>query len=116
MRTTKMAAQVFGVVAVVVGCLSVATEAKAGDVPRWRPWWRGLPRRRSHGGNFGGGHYGGGLRSGNYGGGSYFSGYRGGFNNGGYRGGFGRGSNNGAASTEAGSTMVGSTTTGPTGG
>jgi hypothetical protein len=68
MRLTRMAARVFGVVAVAVGCLGVATEAKAGV--------------------FGGGRYGGGY----YNGGRYNNGFRPGYRfGGGYRPGYGYG-------------------------
>ena len=85
MRITRMAAQVFGVVAVVVGCLSVATtETKAGDL-------RGGNHNSGH---HGGGHNGGGHDSGYQGGGfrpgqNRGGGFRPGYGYGGYRPGYG---------------------------
>ena len=77
MRITRMAAQVFGVVAVVVGCLSVATtETKAGDF---------------RGGSHNSGHNGGGFYQGGHNSGHHGEGFRPGYNHGGYRPGYGYG-------------------------
>ena len=82
MRILKQAAQLFGVAAVAVGCLSLATlEAKAGEYDHgsYRPGHHGSGYRPGHhGGGHRPGYHGGGFRPG-YGYGSYRPGWGGGY-------------------------------------
>ncbi len=79
MRAMKKAAQLFGVLAIAVGCLGVATGVKAGE-------FRGGHNSGHHNG---GGHNGGHHNGGHHNGGHHHNGFRPGHHFGGFRPGYG---------------------------